>query len=304
MRIINLGSLNIDRVYTVESFARESEPVSAQSMETVLGGKGFNQSLALARAGAQVLHVGAVGQDGGGLRDMLQAEGVDVTGILTSPGPSGHTVIQVNSDHHHCVLITAGANAQITPIMIDAALLQCQPGDWFLTQNETSCVAYGMEQAKAAGLRVAFNPWPMNKALREYPLELVDLFMLHLAGGASLGGLAPNADPETVLDKLSEIYPKAVIALALGEKGALCAANGEKAWQELYPVKVVDNVAAVDTFCGFFLWAYDAGGPLEEVLRLASAAAALAASRSEARPFIPTLAEVQAFMKEGCSANE
>lgn len=299
MRIMNLGSLNIDKVYMVERFVQKGGLISAQRMETVLGGKGFNQSLALARAGARVLHVGAVGQDGVGLRDMLQAEGVDVTGILTAPGLSGHTVIQVDPSGHHSVIITAGANVQITPTMIDAGLLQCQPGDWFLTQNETSCVAYGMEQAKAAGLRVAFNPWPMNEALRDYPLELVDVFVLHLADGASLGGLAPTADPEAVLERLLEIYPKAAVALALGDGGSLCAAHGQRARQKLFPVNVVNTVAAVDTFCGFFLWAYDAGEPLEEVLRLASAAAALAMSRAGAWHFIPTLAQVREFLKKG-----
>lgn len=298
MKIINLGSLNIDKVYSVPHFVQEGETISSQKLENFCGGKGLNQSLALARAGAQVSHVGAVGQDGGELLAMLAQAGVDTTAVLTSPGPSGHAVIQVNPSGHNCIIVTAGANAQITPTMIDASILQSQPGDWFLAQNETSCVSYGFEQARAAGLKVAFNPSPIDQALLEYPLDLVDLFVLNEGEGAHLAGLAEDADPELILEKLQARYPEAAFALTLGSKGALCAAKGERLHQGIFPVKAVDTTAAGDTFCGFFLAAYTSGMPLEEALRLASAAAAIAVSRPGAGPSIPVLKEVYEFLKK------
>lgn len=298
MNIINLGSLNIDKVYAVEHFVREGETLSARKLETFCGGKGLNQSLALARAGAQVIHVGAVGQDGGELLAALGEAGVDTAGVLLCQDPSGHAVIQLDPSGHNCIIVSPGANARITPAMIDASLHGSQPGDWFLTQNETACVAYGFQQAKAAGLKVAFNPSPLEGALFSYPLDLVDLFVLNQGEGAALAGVLEDTDPEAILEKLQARYPQAAFALTLGSQGALCADKNRKIRQGIFPVKAVDTTAAGDTFCGFFLAAYACGQDLPQALRLASAAAAIAVSRPGAGPSIPTLPEVEAFLRE------
>ena len=114
MKILNFGSLNIDNVYTVEEFVRPGETVTAQSRTVFAGGKGLNQSLAAARAGADVIHAGAVGSDGGFLIDLLKQSGVDVSRLLETDTPTGHTVIEVDAEGENRILVWGGANRELT----------------------------------------------------------------------------------------------------------------------------------------------------------------------------------------------
>lgn len=129
-RVINLGSINIDYVYQVPHFVRPGETLAATARAVHMGGKGLNQTVAMARAGLAVAHAGRVGPDGGLLKEFLEAEGVDVSAIETDPStPSGHTVIQVTPEAENSILYFPGTNAGITPAFLERAFASSNPGD-------------------------------------------------------------------------------------------------------------------------------------------------------------------------------
>ena len=142
MNILNFGSLNIDLVYQVEHIARPGETIASSSHQVFAGGKGANQSAALARAGAHVFHAGQVGPDGQWLVDKLAGLGVDVQHIRVGDVPTGHAIIQVDRHGQNSIVLFAGANAQIDREAIDAALSHFDRGDILLLQNEINDISY------------------------------------------------------------------------------------------------------------------------------------------------------------------
>ena len=161
MKILNFGSLNLDKVYKVAHFVREGETISAQEQNQFLGGKGLNQSVALARAGIFVEHAGAVGRETTEFHALLKAEGAGTTYLRVLETVSGHAVIQ-SCAGQNCIIVYGGANRMTRPQDVDAFLKDYGPGDLLLLQNETSCVRYAMEQAREKGMTVAFNPSPIG----------------------------------------------------------------------------------------------------------------------------------------------
>jgi len=295
MRILNLGSLNIDRAYSVDHFVAAGETLSAASMEVFSGGKGLNQSVALARAGAEVVHGGAIGSDGLFLKEQLEQSGADTRFLQVTEFPTGHAVIQLTPEGKNCILICAGANGEISREYVDSLLAEFGSGDLLLVQNETSNAAYAIRQAKNKGMRVALNASPVDGRLLEYPLEAVDYFLVNEIEGACLAGMDPREDPEKILEQMRRSYPNAVTVLTLGERGVVCAAGETTLRRGIYKVNTVDTTAAGDTFCGYFLAGVAAGSSLEDCLRQASLASALAVTAKGAAPSIPTKQQVEQF---------
>ena len=153
VKILNFGSLNLDKVYKVAHFVREGETISAQEQNQFLGGKGLNQSVALARAGIFVEHAGAVGRETTEFHALLKAEGAGTTYLRVLETVSGHAVIQ-SCAGQNCIIVYGGANRMTRPQDVDAFLKDYGPGDLLLLQNETSCVRYAMEQAREKGMTV------------------------------------------------------------------------------------------------------------------------------------------------------
>ena len=294
MRVLNIGSLNIDYVYRVERFARPGETLSAVSMQAGCGGKGLNQSAALARAGVETWHAGLIGAEGAFLREKLAAFGVHTELVRETGESTGHAVIQVDASGQNSILVYGGANRCLTEAFVDAALAGFGPGDWLLLQNETACVGYAAAQAKRRGLRVALNAAPADGSLWETPLELVDLLFVNETEGAFLAGAEV---PEEIAAVLTARYPDTALVLTLGEDGALAAGCGrEPVRAAAFRVPAVDTTAAGDTFTGFFLRGVLDGWPPEKCLRLAAAAAALAVTRRGAADSVPTYGETAAFL--------
>lgn len=296
MKLVNFGSMNVDRVYHVERFLRPGETFMAEDCQFFAGGKGLNQSVAAARAGVQVLHAGMVGEDGGILRQALSESGVDLSCLRTVEVPSGHTVIQLDREGQNCILVHAGANRCLTEAYIDEVLALCGQGDIVLLQNEINQVPYILRQAAARGLQVAFNPSPISADMTRYPLEGVRWLILNELEGAQLAGLE-QTEWSAILDALHEKYPAAGLVLTVGEKGVLFQDGGERLENRAYPVPVVDSTGAGDTFCGYFLACVLLGRSMQDCLRTASGAAALSVSRPGASASIPAMAEVEAFLK-------
>ncbi len=298
MKILNIGSLNIDKVYSVEHFVSAGETLTAGHMDTFPGGKGLNQSIALARAGAEVYAAGAVGTDGAFLTQLLKESGAHVEHLQTLEGvPTGHAVIQLIPKGQNCIIISAGANGLLSEEYIDRTLSHFGPGDLLLMQNETNNVSYAMRRAKERGMKIAFNASPVGPELFQYPLELVDWFLINEIEGQAIAG-TEETDYEKILEALLARFPQAAVVLTLGSQGVLYGKGSERARHGIYKVPVVDTTAAGDTFCGYFLASLAKGLSPQEALHTASMASALAIGVKGAAVSIPTWAEVERFGQE------
>ncbi len=289
MRILCFGSLNMDHVYQVSHIARPGETIHSHGYAKHLGGKGLNQSVALARAGARVCHAGCIGPDGEGMRDWLLQNGVDTRFVRRVDVPSGQAIIQVDRAGNNCIVLFSGANACLDRDWIDEVYGAQAAGDWVLLQNEVNELAYLIESAHRRGLRIALNPSPISDGLRAAPLDLVDLFLLNEIEGEALSG---QTVPARMIDALRTRYPGAAFVLTLGEKGAMYADKNARLQVDAVPVEAVDTTAAGDTFTGYFLAAWMQAAPPEEALRRAARAAAIAVSRVGASPSIPHMDEL------------
>ncbi len=297
MRVLNLGSLNIDKTYTVERFVQEGQTINAVAYSSCCGGKGLNQSVALAKAGMQVYHAGMIGQDGGMLRRKLEESGVCTEYLAVAQEESGHALIQLDAQGRNCIICYGGANHAITTEYIDAVLCGFAAGDYLLLQNETTNVPYAMQRAAEKGMHVVFNPSPITPELREYPLRSVSCFLVNEVEGEALTG---EREYEAILAELHRTYPGAIIVLTVGDSGVLCQ-QGEKVYRHgVYDVPVVDTTAAGDTFCGYFIAGLAMGQALEQALRCASAASSISVSRAGASDSIPCRQEVETFLSLHC----
>lgn len=297
MKVLNLGSLNIDKTYTVDHFAEAGETIQAMAYEEFCGGKGLNQSIALAKAGADVFHAGCVGQDGDVLLETLEKAGVKTELIRKNQELSGHAVIQVNRDGQNKIMIFGGANSHVTPEYIDQALNHFNRGDMLLLQNEISNVPYALEQAKERGLTVVFNPSPISGLIGHCNLRSTDYFILNEVEGRKLAD-THTEDPEEILQELRKKYPESVFVLTLGDKGSYYADASILFHQEIFRTDVIDTTGAGDTFTGYFLAGIAHGTSPREAMKYASLASSLSVSRHGASPSIPDQSEVCRKMAE------
>jgi ribokinase len=287
-RILNIGSINIDYVYQVPHFALPGETIAALSLSRFPGGKGLNQSIALARAGCDVFHAGKTGPDGTWLIDLMRDNGIDVSSVDSSGNATGHAVIQVNGDGENSIILFAGANHELERAQIDGILSRFGRDDCLVLQNEVNEIAYIMEEAHKIGMKIVFNPSPLTDGIKNYPLGLVSCFILNDIEGRELSGAD---EPEMILDGMKRKFPASAIVLTLGKNGVLYKDSGEVLSHGIYDVEVLDTTAAGDTFTGFFISAMSSEKPAEEALRIASVAASIAVSRKGASSSIPTLEE-------------
>ena len=158
MKVLNYGSLNLDLVYHMEHFIRPGETFGATRLDKFPGGKGLNQSIALARAGARVYHAGNVGPDGEVLVETLRNAGVDTDLIRRVEEVTGHAVIQVDSRGDNSIILYAGANARVTSDQIDRVLEEFARGDYLILQNEINLVGEIMDKAFDKGMTIVLNP--------------------------------------------------------------------------------------------------------------------------------------------------
>lgn len=292
VRILDFGSLNIDYVYGVPRMVAPGETLAARDRSVYPGGKGLNQAVALARAGAEVWLAGLVGPEGGSLLDVCRAAGVNVEHVGRTEVATGHTVIQVDSSGQNAILLYGGANREIDEAFANEVISHFGEGDCLVLQNEISCLGHIVDVAYARGLEVILNPSPFDERLDEVDLSKVSLFLINEVEGAQIAG--GSTEPDHILDAMAGRYPHAATVLTLGADGSIYQApgGGERIRQRAYEVEAVDTTGAGDTFTGYFVAARSAGRPVAEALDLASRASALAVTRAGAVPSIPTIDEV------------
>ncbi len=293
MRILCFGSLNIDKVYQVDHILLPGETLSASDVQEHCGGKGINQSVALARAGADVWHAGLIGPDGEMLRDAAVESGVHTDYLRTVDGVSGHAIIQVSKDGQNNILLFGGTNQQITKEFADEVMENFGAGDLLLLQNEISNLSYIINKAYDRKMRIVLNPSPFDSKLEACDLSKVSIFLLNEVEAGQLTGTPYQKGEEmALLEQIGKVYPNAMIVLTLGVQGVVCKDGDQTYRQDAFKVDAVDTTAAGDTFTGYFLAALAEGMPMQDGLKLASKASAIAVTRPGAIPSVPLRAEV------------
>ena len=288
-KILNYGSLNIDHVYRVPHFVRPGETLSSHSLQRFAGGKGANQSVALARAGAQIFHAGKIGTDGVWLKEKLEQNGINTQFIREGTLNNGHAIIQVDNDGQNAIILYSGANREMEKEEIVSTLSRFDQGDYLLLQNEINLIPELIEEGVKNELHVCFNPAPMTPEVLDFPLDLCHLLVVNETEASAL---VQSPSYEEMLEKLISCFPKTDILLTVGKEGAYYASQGKIYFQAAHKVKAVDTTAAGDTFIGYFLAGMLKNSPIEEVLKQASKASALCISKEGAMDSIPLHDEV------------
>lgn len=289
MKILNFGSLNYDYVYAVNHIVNPGETILSGEMQTFCGGKGLNQSVALARAGEKVYHAGMVGSEGDLLLNTCKNNEIDISFIKSIEGKSGHTIIQVDENGQNCILLYGGSNQSMTKEFIDQVIDQFDSDDWLVLQNEVNLLWYIIDKAYEKGIKIALNPSPYNSQMERCDLSKISLFLLNEIEGEQLTG---KNDINEILQIMSELYSNAQIVLTLGSEGVIYKDKNSKYAHGSYKVEVADTTAAGDTFTGYFIHGIIRKLSIPETLELASKAAAIAVSRHGATTSIPYLKEV------------
>lgn len=294
MKILNFGSCNIDYVYHVDHAVHPGETISAEKLDIFPGGKGLNQSVAAARAGAGVWHAGCIGPEGKFLADTLSESGANLL-LENLPAPNGHAIIQISPDGENCIVLHRGTNGMIQKVTADEYIQYFDSPDILLLQNEINLVPYLIEAGYRKGMQVIFNAAPYDDHLKELDLNQISYLVVN---EIEAEGFFSTADPNEIRALLKQNYSALQVVLTLGSQGcALIHADGVIR-HPAYRVKAVDTTAAGDTFTGYFTAMLAAGKMPQECLRYASAAAALAVTKQGAAPSIPTLDQVEAFLAE------
>ena len=295
MRVLNFGSMNIDTVFSVSHAASAGESLSVPDPEIHAGGKGLNQSIAAARAGAEVFHAGRVGSDGAFLLDLLRCDGIDVSCVVPDSSlRSGGAIIQVEPEGRNTMLIYGGANRRLDEGQIGSTLNRFGSGDILMLQNETNLTQTILCRAAEKGMYTIYNPSPITPEIFTMPYERVDLLIVNEDEAAALAG--GSFAPQETLLRLHQLCPNTIV-FTLGQRGSCAFFRDEMYFQEIFPVNAVDTTGAGDTFAGYIAAALARGEDLPAALRTASAASAIAVTKHGAAVSIPTLSEVEAFLK-------
>lgn len=290
MKVLNIGSCNIDYIYEVDHMVRPGETQKVDTLQIVSGGKGLNQSIALAKAGVDVYHAGLIGRDGSILRQALEGHGANTDYLSEVDGPSGHAIIQLDKHGENCILVYPGANHQLTEELIEEILSHFESGDLLLLQNEVNNMPFIVKRAHELGLQIAINPAPFNEEIKNIPLQLVNYLILNEIEGKDLTN---EEDDFKVLESLKEMYPTTHVLLTRGSKGVIYAYKDVMIEQPAYKVEAVDTTAAGDTFIGYFISGLVRQLEMTEILKLASKASSITVTRKGSSSSIPTLDEVQ-----------
>ncbi len=288
----NFGSINLDHVYRVPHLVHPGETLASRAYQVGLGGKGANQSLAMALAGGRVSHWGRLGRQDAWARDRLADAGVEVTHVELVDEPSGHAIIQVDDHGENAIILHPGANVGFSQGHRDALCSVAQAGDWLLAQNECNALPALFMCARELGLNIAFNPAPMTEEAARLPLETCQLLFVNRVEAAGLVGLPESSDAQALLEGLQQRLPDTETVLTLGGAGAWYQSGGTQLYQPSLPVKPVDTTGAGDTFIGYFMAARQEGRTVSDCLELAAQAAALCVQLFGASESIPHRAGV------------
>jgi ribokinase len=296
--VVVVGSVNCDHRLVVADFPAPGQTIMSIESSLGPGGKGANQAVAVARAGAKTTMVACVGDDiaGRDLLAVLKQAGVDTSRIRVQPNtPTGAAYVMVNKAGENCIIVAPGANETLTAQIADPALDRLQPGDFVMLQLEIPfyLVESAIFKAHAKQATVVMNVSPVDERVRPC-LGLIDVLVVNetelLAVAAILGvvGADTAETAKAVAAKLDNL-----VVCTTGAEGAMAATNKEF-WQVAAPaVTAVDTTGAGDTFTGYLVAELAKGTPMQQALGRATAAASLSVTKAGAIPAIPMAAEVK-----------
>lgn len=292
MKVLNYGSLNYDHVYQNEHFVKEKETLSSLSYARNFGGKGLNQSIALAKAGVQIYHAGKVGSDGQDFIDYLNSFNVNTEYLIKDNSiATGHAIIEVVNGQNR-IILHGGANTSITEKDIDETLKHFEENDILLIQNEISNIPYLITKAHEKKMKIYFNTAPMDAKVFTYPLDYVDTFIVNEIEGAGLCN-CNSTDIDIIIESIKKAYPSKEVILTCGEKGSYYIYKDKLIHQDIYPCTPKDTTAAGDTFTGFYLASIINGDSIEKALDLAAKASSITCSKEGAAKSIPSIKDLK-----------
>ncbi|SAM05912.1 hypothetical protein [Absidia glauca] len=310
-KILNYGSTNIDEFFIVPHICKSGETLSSNNYFVRAGGKGANQSVALAKAGSQVFHAGRMGGDAKWVRDTMVDYGVDMSMTeIAEDQKNGRAFIQVSDEtHDNCIVLFPGTNATYTGKDASKVLDRFGPGDWIIQQNEISGGGDIMRLAAEKGLSIIFNPAPLTKGIMdEFPFDKITILVVNEHEAADLyrelGGTESDLEGLGLATALFKHFDSMQgLVVTLGGDGVVAKfRHNDKLRDFKVPsikVNVKDTTAAGDTFVGYFLSTFvnaeseDFFVRVQHSLEQANFAASLSVQREGSMVSVPTLEEVK-----------
>jgi ribokinase len=277
MTVFNMGSINIDHIYVMPHLVKPGETLAATSYEAALGGKGANQSIAIARAGSPVFHGGMINISDAGWLDGMTEAGVDIRFVIRGEEmPTGHAIVAVDeAGGENQIILSPSSNAAIPDDLISDMLAEAAPGDWALAQNEINQTAAFLNAAKNKDLQICYSAAPFVAETAASLLPIVDLLVVN------------EIEARALADHLGAAVDTPHLIITKGAGGADYIHDGKTRHTPAVPADAVDTTGAGDTYLGYVLAGLDQGMEMGDAMGLAAKAAALQVSRPGASEAIP-----------------
>ncbi|EPR8184078.1 ribokinase [Enterobacter hormaechei] len=301
--LVVLGSINADHILNLETFPTPGETVTGNQYQVAFGGKGANQAVAAGRSGANIAFIACTGDDDTGerVRKQLASDNIDIAPVSVVAGEStGVALIFVNAEGENVIGIHAGANAALTTERVEAQRGIIAGAEALLMQLE-SPVESVLAAAKIAHenhTSVVLNPAPA-RVLSDELLALVDIITPNETEAEKLTGIRVENDDDAARAALA-LHDKGIgtVIITLGSRGVWASVNGEGRRVPGFKVKAIDTIAAGDTFNGALVTALLEGKAMDDAIRFAHAAAAIAVTRKGAQPSVPWRKEIDEFLSQ------
>ncbi len=302
-KVVVVGSSNIDLIAKLDHLPKPGETVGDAEFSKAHGGKGANQAVAAAKAGAEVSFITSLGQDDFG-QNMLQdfkRSGINTDYVLQNKDtPTGTALIWVDAQGENSIAVAPGANYELSPAFIDECKILLSGAELILLQLEIpfETVEYVIDLAASLGKKVMLNPAPARKLEKKHLKPLFNL-TVNETEAALISGMPVETEQQVIEagKSLLAMGPQMVV-ITLGSKGVFYIAKQEQKMIAAYPVKPVDTTAAGDVFCGVLASQIVENKKLSDAIKYANAAAALSTTKLGAQPSAPTQEEIKAFLSQ------
>lgn len=301
--LVVLGSINADHILNLETFPTPGETVTGNQYQVAFGGKGANQAVAAGRSGANIAFIACTGDDDTGerVRKQLASDNIDIAPVSVVEGEStGVALIFVNAEGENVIGIHAGANAALTTERVEAQREIIAGAAALLIQLESpvESVLAAAKIAQENHTSVVLNPAPA-RVLSDELLALVDIITPNETEAEKLTGIRVETDDDAAR-AAKALHDKGIgtVIITLGSRGVWASVNGEGRRVPGFKVKAIDTIAAGDTFNGALVTALLEGKAMDDAIRFAHAAAAIAVTRKGAQPSVPWRKEIDEFLSQ------
>lgn len=292
MKILNFGSINIDNFFSVDHIVRPGETIDSNFYEEKIGGKGLNQSIALAKVLNNVFHAGKVNSKNSFIIDYFKENNVNTDFIRKTDVLTGSAFIQLDKEGENSIVLNHGANFDIDKKFIDEVLSNFQENDILLLQNEINNIDYIIDVAFEKNMFIILNPSPINEDLLKIDLNKINMIIMNEREAEDISG---EKNKEEIIDKLKKSYKNLKVVITFGKNGSIYFDEKSIFSQDAYKVDVIDTTGAGDTFTGYFVGLLAKSYDVKECLKYASLASALAVGVKGASNSIPEFSDVKKF---------